>query len=138
MAVQSHDGLNIKVVEFIKYLPSGEDEFETRWRNKLIAIITRDRAVDTDLRERIIKKKHYICQRHISSEQIITHESRTSLKPGELPTLNLPQKSIQSAIPEPRLSAARITLKKQTLPSSSIDVPASSCYQTYNEFRKRI
>ena len=119
-------------------IPSGEDEFETRWRNKLIAIITRDRAVDTDLRERINKKKLHICQRHFSSEQIITHESRTSLKPGELRTLNLPQKSIQSAIPEPRLSAARITLKKQTLPSSSIDVLASSCYHTYDEFRKRI
>ena len=73
-------------------VPSGEDEFETRWRNKLIAIITRDRAVDTDLRERINKKKLYICQRHLSSEQIITRESTTSLKPGELPTLNLPQK----------------------------------------------
>ena len=94
--------------------------------------------MDTGLIERINKKKLYICQRHFSSEQIITHESTTSLKPGELPTLNFPQKSIQSAIPEPRLSAARITLKKQTLPSSSIDVPASSCYQTYDEFRKRI
>ena len=60
------------------------------------------------------------------------------MKPGELPTLNLPQKSVPSAIPEPRLAAARITLKKQTLPSSSIDVPASSCYQTYDESRKRI
>ena len=58
----------------------------------MTAIITRDRAVDTDLRERINKKKLYICQRHFSSEQIITHESTTSLKPGELPTLNLPQK----------------------------------------------
>ena len=73
-------------------VPSGEDEFETRWRNKLIAIITRNRAVDTDLRERINKKKYYICQHHFSSEQNINHESRTSLKPGELPTLNLPQK----------------------------------------------
>ena len=36
------------------------------------------------------------------------------------------------------LSAARITLKKQSLPSSSIDVPASSCYQAYDEIRKRI
>ena len=41
-------------------VPSGEDEFESRWRNKLIAIITRDGAVDTDLRERINKKKLYI------------------------------------------------------------------------------
>ena len=95
LAAQSREGLNIKVVGFIKYLPSGEDEFGTRWRNKLIAIITRDRAVDTDLRERINKKKLYICQRHFSSEQIITHESRTSLKPGELSTINLPPKSIQ-------------------------------------------
>ena len=47
----------------------------------MIAIITRDRAVDTHLRERINKKKLYICHRHFSSEQIITHDSRTSLKP---------------------------------------------------------
>ena len=51
-------------------VPSGEDEFETNWRNKFIAIITRGRPVDTDLIERINKKKLYICQRHFSSEDL--------------------------------------------------------------------
>ena len=63
LAVQSHEALNIKGCGIYKVL-SGEDEFETSWRNKLIAIILGGRAVDTDLRDRINKKKLYICQRH--------------------------------------------------------------------------
>ena len=36
---------------------SGDDEFAKAWREKLTPIITRNRVIDTALKERIIKKK---------------------------------------------------------------------------------
>ena len=38
-------------------VPSGDDEFAKAWREKLILIITRNRVIDTALKERIVKKK---------------------------------------------------------------------------------
>ena len=45
-------------------VPSGDSDFEKTWREKLIAIIVRDRVVDATLKERIAKKKLFICQKH--------------------------------------------------------------------------
>ena len=36
-------------------VPSGENDFDKKWRNQLINIVTRDREVDKVLRERIEK-----------------------------------------------------------------------------------
>ena len=51
-------------------VPSGDSEFETTWRNKLIAVVTRDRVIDSKLKEQINKNRIYICQQHYSIEPI--------------------------------------------------------------------
>ena len=34
-------------------VPSGKTEFDAKWRNQLIAVITKDRVIDSSLREQI-------------------------------------------------------------------------------------
>ena len=44
-------------------LPTGDTDFEKKWREKLISIITKDKVIDAALRERINCRKLFICQR---------------------------------------------------------------------------
>ena len=48
-----HKGLSIFKV------PSGDSEFETTLRNKLIVMVTRDRVIDTKLKEQINNRNIY-------------------------------------------------------------------------------
>ena len=41
-------------------VPSGNDEFEKNWREKLVLIITKDRVIDEPLRKRIDRRKLYM------------------------------------------------------------------------------
>ena len=52
-------------------VPSGDSEFETTWRNKLIAIVTRNRVIDAKLKEQINNKNIYICQQHYRIDQYL-------------------------------------------------------------------
>ena len=70
-------------------MPSGENDFDNKWRNQLINIVTRDREVDKVLRERLEKENICICQRHYRDDQISFSDTRSTPKPGELPGLNL-------------------------------------------------
>ena len=45
-------------------VPAGDDNFERHWREKIVAIITRDREVDSNLRKSIENKRLWVCQRH--------------------------------------------------------------------------
>ena len=90
-------------------VPSGDTEHEINWRNKLVNIVTKDRVVDTNFQDRIQKKKVFICQRHYSEDQVLDHDSKKTLKPGELPHLNLPIKSHPSVPVAPRTSAETIS-----------------------------
>ena len=74
-------------------IPSGDNNFDKGWREKLLAVITRDREIDAALRERIKAKKLLICQRQFSEDQFYRHDSRATLVPGSIPSLNLPVKS---------------------------------------------
>ena len=60
-------------------VPSGTNEFESTWRDKLVAVVVRLREVDPALKEKIQKKRIFICQRHFRDDQIVHHRSRTTL-----------------------------------------------------------
>ena len=55
-------------------VPTGNNEWSTKWRNKIVDVITRDRVVDKYLKRQI--------------------ESRTTRVPGAIPSINLPVKSV--------------------------------------------
>lgn len=121
-------------------VPGGNNEFDTAWRNKLVAIITKNRVVDKALKDRIEKKRVYICQRHYRTDQISCHESRTSVIPGEIPEMNLPLKSFESSSTSTttrRNSADSIVQKKLEYFGNIIETP-SLCYKSFDEFTKRI
>ena len=50
---------------------SGTNEFESTRRDKLVAVVVRLREVGSALKERIQKKKIFICQRHFRDDQIV-------------------------------------------------------------------
>ena len=117
-------------------VPSGDDDFAKAWREKLIPIITRNRVLDTALKERIITKKLYICQRHYRPDQILVNDSRTSVKPGEIPELNLSTKSFPSTSFQPRVSQQK--RKCLELSSQSSPILSSSVYKSFDAFKVRI
>ena len=119
-------------------VPSGDSEFETTWRNKLIAVVTRDRVIDSKLKEQINKNRIYICQQHYRTDQYHIHDTCKTLKPGEIPELNLPVKSIPSIQPVPRSSAESILIKKQNNTPSSASTIVFPCYKRFDELKKRI
>ena len=53
-------------------------------------------VVDQSLRKQIGSDKLYICERHLSEDQLWIYESKKSLKDGVIPSLNLPIKPICS------------------------------------------
>ena len=69
-------------------VPSGDD-IERHWREKIVAIITRDREIDSNLRKIIKIRKLWVCQRYYHDNQINFHDSRRYPKPGEVPQLEL-------------------------------------------------
>ena len=77
-------------------IPSGDQEFEKKARDQWINIVTKDRVGDASLRDQIKKRKIFICQKHFKPNQILIHDSRTTLKPGEIPCINLPCKKFSS------------------------------------------
>ena len=43
-------------------VPSDDSDFKISWKNKLVAVVTRDRAADPNLKERINTRRVFICQ----------------------------------------------------------------------------
>ena len=78
---------------------------------QLVAVITKDRVIDASLRERIKNKKLYICQHHFTVAQYFRHETKTTINPGVIPTLNLPVLSHSSST-QPRPHGHMSLLKK--------------------------
>ena len=48
----------------------GDDDWSKDWRKKTIAILKQYREEDTRLRQQIIKKNIFICERHYKPEDI--------------------------------------------------------------------
>ena len=127
-----HKGISIFKV------PSGNSEFKTNWRIKLAAVVNRDRVVDATLRERTKNKWIFICHQHFRNDQYHVHETCKTSIPGEIPEWNLLVKSILSTKPIPRPPAVRISIQKQISSPPSTSTIASSCYKSFEEFKKRI
>ena len=63
---------------------------------ELINIITKDRVIDSSLRKQIASNDLYICKRHFTEDHIWVYGSRKTMKDDDIPSLNLPVKSIAS------------------------------------------
>ena len=46
-------------------VPQGDDEWSSNWRKSIISVVTKDRVIDKALRERIMKKNIFDCEKHI-------------------------------------------------------------------------
>ena len=112
-------------------------------RDQLVAVITKDRVIDASNRiknkERIKNKKLFICQRHFTEAQHFRHETKTTLNPGVIPTLNLTVKSHSSpTITKPRESADVIQQERAlNIPRNITNDPPSDCYKCFNDFKIR-
>ena len=51
-------------------VPEGDNEWSCTWRKSILSIVTKDRVIDKALRERIMKKKYFFCEKH-SEDQLI-------------------------------------------------------------------
>ena len=86
-------------------VPKESDDFKKKWASELINVITKDRVIDNTLQEKINGKEHkklWICERHFSPMQCWVYSKSKKLKDGELPTLNIPKKSMDSFTSPPR------------------------------------
>ena len=94
--------------------------------------ITRDREIDAALRERIKAKKLFICQRHFSDDQFYRHDSRATLVPVSIPSLNLPVESFPPQLPSKTSESASIIQQKKSLLATEIPIyPSVECYKSF-------
>lgn len=53
---------------------SGDSDFETNWRNKLVVVTTRGRLVDAKLKDRINNERIFIYEQHFRRDQYFENE----------------------------------------------------------------
>ena len=49
----------------------GDDEWSSNWRKSIISVVTKDRVIDKALRERIMNKNIFVCEKHYLEHQLI-------------------------------------------------------------------
>ncbi|XP_065068883.1 uncharacterized protein LOC135694124 [Rhopilema esculentum] len=101
-----HKGLSIFKV------PGSNVKEHEDWRAKLLGKILKDREIDEPLKQRIESGSIYICEKHFTEDCIETYDStsRKTLKPGSIPTLQMPIKS-HTTEKVPRRELKRINLE---------------------------
>ena len=104
-------------------VPLRTTDFNKKWRQELIAIITKDRVVDASLKHQIETNTLHICERHFREEQLYFYPTRKALKEGVHPTLNLPVKSIAS----PSVSRSTVAVEKRVLHNNFEIVRSMHC-----------
>ena len=62
--------LNIKEQLLFK-VPAPKSEFEKRWKDKLVVVITKDREVDVARRERIESGRLFICEKRWKDKLVV-------------------------------------------------------------------
>ena len=105
-----------------------QTEFYKNWNEEIYKVLLRYRndANFLKLRE---KRKVYICEKHYKPDDIErTKTGKKTVKLSAIPTLNLPQKSHESA------TTSRKPPKVREIP---IPTP-QKCYSNFNEFRKAL
>ena len=60
-------------------ITQGQDEKSKETRQAWIDIITKDRVVDTDLRQQIDNNSLYVCKNHFKKEEVELHRSKTAV-----------------------------------------------------------
>ena len=50
-------------------VPSNDSDFESSWREELVAVVTKYRIMDANLREPFNNKRIFICQKHFKTDQ---------------------------------------------------------------------
>ena len=85
--------------------PDRTNDKSIKWTKDPIDIILKYHVKDQSLIKRMQSYKLYICERHVTPDQIYIYPICKMLKEVPLPTLNLPQKSASSAT-KPRHSNA--------------------------------
>ena len=123
-------------------VPKESDDFKKKWASELINVITKDHVIDSKLQVKINDKEHkkmWICGRHFSTKQYWVYSNSKKLKEGELPTLHIPKKSIDSLTSPPRTIAAISKREEfqQLLEFSPPSTP-SNAYKDFSDFRKRV
>ena len=69
---------------------------------------------------------------------IYHHDTRCTLLPGQLPSLNLPTKSFPpSTLTKPRESFNNLQIKRSLLSKEVPDKPLE-CYKSFSEFKQRM
>ena len=120
-------------------MPTGDDDYSRNWRDKIVNIITKDRIIDKSFKNQIEKRSLYTCELHYPEEQLIRNFTKTTRKPGAVPSINLPIKSISTTVAAER---STISIQKRLYSSSSssttISVATTSCYLSFGEFCARI
>lgn len=120
-------------------VPTGDDEFSTKWRDKIVNIITKDRVIDEKLGKQIKNRTLHTCELHYREEDLLRHETKTTRKPGALPTLRLPSKSHPKVEVSPRSSSS--ISKRELATASAPTAPPNAnldCYTSYENFTTRI
>ena len=87
-------------------VPTGDDDYSTEWRQKIVQIITRDRVIDKSLKNQIERRTLHTCELHYSEECLIKNPIKTTRIPGYLPTRNLPTKTFSKPTKERPSSGA--------------------------------
>ena len=116
-------------------VPSGNDDFERHWREKIVDIITKDREINSKLRKIIKNRRLWVCQRHYHDNQINFHDSRSYPKPGEVPQLELLLRKkihVCSSTSSLRQSAVNIAAKMEGhLQNGACSSTISLCYKSF-------
>ena len=60
-----------QMLVFLNYLCTAKDAASVEWREKMIQVITRDRVADNLFKERLLKDKVFICEKHFKPEEIL-------------------------------------------------------------------
>ena len=52
-------------------VPTKDDEYSTNWRNNIVAVVTRDRVIDGNLKRQIKNRALHTCELHYPQEKLI-------------------------------------------------------------------
>ena len=117
-------------------VPSGDDEYNKTWRDKIVTIITRDREIDTGLKRQIDAKTLHVCELHYPEESLIRNANKTTRIPGTLPTLNLPVKSFTVS----KTERSTTSIEKRVVASAvTTDTKVQTdCYKSFEDFNNRV
>ena len=118
-------------------VPSGDDDYNKAWRDKIVAIITRDREINPGLKRQIEAKTLHVCELHYPEESLIRNGNKTTRIPGTLPTLNLPVKPFTVFKTERSTSSIekRVVAYAAVTPENNV---CAECYKSFEDFNNRV